>query len=1176
MSERMKSKYLYIGVLLLITIFICVVNYKSGTFLTGWDTLHPEFNFKVYWSRVFFSVWQEHQGLGAVASQAHAAEIPRVLILQLLSLIFPLASLRYIYFFICLLLGPLGVYFFIKKIILNNISDDREGGSLAFLGALVYLLNLSTLQQFYVPLEMFATHFASLGWLCLLASRYIFKRDRKILLYFFLASFLSSPMAHTATLWYAFFIAFSGYLFLFTLQNLRLNPGAMKSFFNIVIVLIISNSFWLFPNVYFALNHGADVQNSKIHRLFSQEAFLQNREFGNFKDIALLKNFLFDWGENVGGGRYGQLLDEWSSHLGRFGVVGIGYGVFAVVIFGILVSIFFKRYRRALSAFFIFLLSWFFIANTNPPFDKIFTLLQENLPLFKEALRFPFTKFSILLSFSYAIFFSTGISMLYFLIKNRLSTKLRSILISVVTIVVTVSLIYYMLPAFKGNLISSSMKMAIPNRYFDMFSFFSDQKEDFRIATFPINTLFGWQYYNWDKNIELGYQGAGFLWFGIPQPIMDREFDRWFPTNEQYYREMSYAVYSKNVSLFSNLLSKYGIRYLILDESVMAIGDDPNTKALFIDEIKELFGMSGKINLERDFGEGLSVYKVEGTNTGFVYAPKAYSIVNNPSSRGFIDSAYSSLGDYVSEENSQSGLYNPLRDIYSVSEEVVDNVLMVSGGSYKINVPDMFDVVAIPGREGTNKELIEDSIYVGNTELSSSSGPLLNSFNNTVFTTDMNLSAFPIKPENCFSLDKDQLFGGEVVENGVLLKGRNTISCLTYSLKDLLKGFSPKKSGYFILKVTFDYEAFAEEYPAYCLLDSRRGTCLNNLNRFLSYKPDRVEDYVFLSYADLDSYYLRFMLDALNSGKTTTISYLDGNLSILEASETPLLGLDSSSPFIDYSGDIVGNFFGSVNYNYDITKVKRNLSLCGFKIPEYQERSVEEGGGSIKYASKDGFVCDFFLYPNLPHSFGYILEIRSKNVSGLPLRVCLKNNVSGRCDLYVSLPANKGFASNYYLIPSGYYGDFGYSLELTNLSFGDLITENLLQSVRLLPFSYDYISNIYYQHSDTERNIKLNNGVIILSSVKYAAPFYKVRTSGEGIFVLAQSYDKGWLAFNSEGSILPHRLANSWANGWLLDCTDTADCVQTIHIFYWPQILEFLGLAITFMYAVCYLLRRRP
>jgi hypothetical protein len=38
------------------------------------------------------------------------------------------------------------------------------------------------------------------------------------------------------------------------------------------------------------------------------------------------------------------------------------------------------------------------------------------------------------------------------------------------------------------------------------------------------------------------------LWFGIKQPLLNREFDRWNLINEQYYQEMSLAIYSEDLT----------------------------------------------------------------------------------------------------------------------------------------------------------------------------------------------------------------------------------------------------------------------------------------------------------------------------------------------------------------------------------------------------------------------------------------------------------------------------------------------------------------------------------------------------------------------------------------------------------------------------------------------------
>ncbi len=162
------------SLLLFVVVIISTQNYIPGTYLSGWDTLHPEFDFPEYFKRIF-SVWQEHQGLGAAPAQAQAAEIPRLIIYYLSSLVLPTSFLRYGYFFLTLIVGVLGVYYFIKELIKHQESalTNLQKDVVAFLSALFYLLNLATLQTYVLPLEMFATHFATLGWIFLFSTKYI-------------------------------------------------------------------------------------------------------------------------------------------------------------------------------------------------------------------------------------------------------------------------------------------------------------------------------------------------------------------------------------------------------------------------------------------------------------------------------------------------------------------------------------------------------------------------------------------------------------------------------------------------------------------------------------------------------------------------------------------------------------------------------------------------------------------------------------------------------------------------------------------------------------------------------------------------------------------------------------------------------------------------------------------
>lgn len=268
-SAKKIKNFVLISILFLISLFICFQNFKSGTYLSGWDTLQSEFNFGITFKRYFSPTFQNHQGLGAVSAQSHIADLPRVIILFIFSFIFSESFLRYSYVFLMLIIGPLGVYYFLKELLSNNSNEEDDYMLFpSFIGALFYLTNLSVVQHFNIPLEMFLTLFGYLGFIFLYVLRFLKDFSNKNLINLVIVSFLIAPSAHTATLFYMFLLILIIYLvgFIFAAEDRKV--AARNSFYAVGIIVTV-NLFWILPNIYFVLTHGTEVSNSKIHSLFS-------------------------------------------------------------------------------------------------------------------------------------------------------------------------------------------------------------------------------------------------------------------------------------------------------------------------------------------------------------------------------------------------------------------------------------------------------------------------------------------------------------------------------------------------------------------------------------------------------------------------------------------------------------------------------------------------------------------------------------------------------------------------------------------------------------------------------------------------------------------------------------------------------------------------------------------
>ncbi len=685
------KKHWPVIILFLTSLSICVANYTPHTFLSGWDTLHPEFNFGLNIERVIFGVFRTEQGLGAVAGHSHMSDLPRILLLFIFHFFLPLDFLRYSYIFLTLIAGPIGMYFFLKRIVF-------KGKSLlpSFLGAMFYLLNLGTMQQFIVAFEMFNALYATLPFLMLFATEYLLsptqnnKKARRELIFFCIATLLASPMAYAATLWYAYFLLLGIYLFFLILPSLfKRKYLLLKRAAILILVTLTINSFWLLPNLYYVKNHSSDVSNSHINTLFTPQAFLYNKEFGTGADIVLMRSFLFDWGAYTNYNSYDKLLKPWIEHLNNTPVLFIGYGIALVSLLGLIYSVF-KKQKIALALFPVTLVTLFFLINENFPISGIYAYLMAKLPLLSEALRFPHSKFYIHFMFVYAVYFALGNALILTMITKlpKIAAKISS---GVYVAAFSALLIYFMLPAFQGQLISPYIRINIPDDYFQMSDWFNSQADNRRIAPLPINSFWGWDYYNWYGNQALSYQGAGFLWFNIKQPFLARDFDRWSSYNEGYYNEMAYAVYSQNPTLLKQVINKYQIGYILFDTSNIAPVSDPSV--LFYKNIEQMLTDKKSLGIQevKKIGEHITIYHFK-QKTDYVYEIKNPVNVLPAAKTENLDSAYQKYNQYITNPNdtsSSNSVYLPFRNILD-SQNKLTLASQISQDGITLQVPNSY------------------------------------------------------------------------------------------------------------------------------------------------------------------------------------------------------------------------------------------------------------------------------------------------------------------------------------------------------------------------------------------------------------------------------------------------------------------------------------------------------
>lgn len=608
--------------LALLEVVLFAVNYIPGTYLMGWDNVMPEFNFWQALKTNIFGVWQEHRGLGLYDGMSHIANLPHTLFLWMLSYLLPQNILRYAFTFLMHFLGGLGAYLLLRHLLHDNSLIDQKnvtrlsshpthplkarllkGNHLAILVALFYQYNPAAIQMFYAPLEAFSVHFAAIPWLALTLTHYLTFSKRKDLLAFFLVVLLTTPQFFIPTLILPVGILLASIsLSSFTRKESRPTFQVIKRTAIAGAGFLIINAFWLIPYLAGLPRNAPVIRKAKINQMSSEEAFLMNRARGSLADVLLLRGFMLDFTDIDPEAGFAPLMDTWRTHLASPIAITAGLALTAVSLIGVFAAIakvasvrhareyvvnknavvkilttifhdFSQNYF--LSPFLLtFFLSFLILGNDILPIRQISDALRLKFPVLGEALRFPFTKFSLLFALSYSVFVSIGLVFL----ARKLHGFARRLEYAPLVIALT-ALIIVAFPAWQGNFLYRNLRLAIPGEYHELQQFMAGKNGSGRIAYLPQPSFWSWKYYRW------GYHGSGFLWYGLQQPLMDRAFDPWSSQNENYYWELSLAIYRKDAILLEQVMDKYDLRYILLDENVVTAS---HNRALYTDEIKDL------------------------------------------------------------------------------------------------------------------------------------------------------------------------------------------------------------------------------------------------------------------------------------------------------------------------------------------------------------------------------------------------------------------------------------------------------------------------------------------------------------------------------------------------------------------------------------------------------------
>jgi len=777
---------MFIFFIFVVDILLFWVNYKSGTFLVGWDALFPELNLKENLQRNIFSIWQQYRGLGLLDGMSFAANLPHTVFVSFLSLILPKNLIRYFFVFLMHFLGGLGIYFLSGKL----MGEKRYKKEISFIVSLFYLFNFATVQMFFAPFEVFAVHFAFLPFLILAAISFLEKGNKKTLGLFALVSFLATPQSHVPTLFIVYFLALAVFCVFHWLGS---GQQQFKRVLFIILIAIFTNSFWGIPYFYSALDNSLVISQSKINLMSTEEIILKNKAFGDFKNVVLLKGSNLNFVEIQGNLKNDYMMKEWRVFLERPFWEYIGFFFFSLGLIGFLSAIFQKE-KRFYSAVFLFFISFSMLGQEIPVLNLLPQTLAKTIPLFSQIFRFSFTKFSILHAFSFSLLLGKGV--LFLVEKVNKKPFLLSFSFGFIVL-----LFLYSFPIWKGQFLYDNLQLKIPQEYLETINFFNGRNKSSRVSPLPQPSFWGWTYTNW------GYRGSGFLWFGIPQPTLDGAFLPWSRENENYYNEVSYALYSKNLPLFENVLEKYQINWLLVDGNVVSY---TSPKSLYLDELEELIAGSSKISLAAQFGK-IKIYQVNLTTRpqDFVFLIQNLPKIEPVYKWGNYDKAFEEYGNYFTDRQSLIAdhqlIYYPFRSLFTGRrQEELEFKVKEEKDSFVFwtKVPEEFEDGKLEIASGA-AELVE--ISPENLGEQKEFWPKANFENGIVevrfpkikgiYSYDLNLDKDWLKkqPQSCDAFNRGQLdlekikIGGQ---EGWRLSALNQASCLDLYLPNLENRYS--------------------------------------------------------------------------------------------------------------------------------------------------------------------------------------------------------------------------------------------------------------------------------------------------------------------------------------------------------------------------------------------------
>ena len=1172
--EKRFHKVLLIFLLLL----ICIISLQPGKYILSNDNYSPELNPTLSFSRYLQSpAWRGYRVLG-FASDSEQADIFRSAGFSLLDFFLPAWIINQFFYFVSMVVGSLSIASLTKQLLKNSRLKRYANWGYLF-GGIMYFTTLWTMWLFYQNMAPYIVNFGFLPLLLLFIYKYSKENSWKNLLYIFLSSLLFTATSIISTL----FLVDLVFIVLFTLfvhfSSRYGRKREIKNVFATLTILIVTQLFWILPFVKYTLTTSSDIVDSYVNRTITSTIIDQETSSQTLANSARFYNrTLF---EQNGNDYVFPMADVFSGY-DFYKVLGLFPAILSIIgiVFGIA-----KKNFKLVFWFIIGLGSLFLIKVLNPPLGNIFEWVQENIPLFKQVFRWPFSKLGEVYLICLTILSTFGAVYMIQFLSSFFSKKIfKKLCILISFFILCTSQLIYSEYIFRGYIFPERAIVNLPSEYYELGEYLEENDSSGRIYYAPPSNNNYFREYNW------GFWGSQFISYIIPNPVMDISLAVGSKAGEEAMLEITSAVRAQNKEGFLSLMHKYNVRYVLYDKSINLNGymfdlDKDKLESLIGDY--EQFWSEGELSLlkvpqkaDREYIEALS--SIDNQDTFVKDVPK--SPILSPLSIK-LENIHLQDGDLLGEFK-----YNGFSTYMSLNllQEDIEKLpteISYSNGS-------LFVYPSLPYLEGNNIQR-PYSTYKSSADYFSVDNAVVRKSDAAVGVVvgsafGKQKEIFGVSKEEFKTVDMIPLLlqskgsdcsGGSVIENtlvtkqevssGIEISGNTDLPCIYASIP-----LDTKERN--IVKVRINWENDNDNYAGYCIYSDLRKKCLNS-EKFFSSDNLFGDIDILINTVIEKGENISLILYANNIYKGSQSEVLFRKISIESAPLVNKLETDSSSSVFKAEDMFLedGNTYiihipvisGDNGYVYN----GNNLPFVLWQ-PNKADSQTKIFRVSVNNGMYQKVVDDYINQTANLFQTGantkYLVYWKGENISNIPSSICLIYDKEDKCwyqDLFYSLSSSSHMdiieSDNTQKLLNVIYGSSSYTLT----------TENILYEFVFMEYPSSW-SNLIYTQSDNKKytEYEMKNMFNSPHSTYYKIEEGEVENDRNILVSIPQAHDSGWIAFARKGPSIKilGRDTRAAINGWKQSWDITGMDFNSISVIYWPNLLSYFGYAVILLLGI--------